>query len=147
MATREVLIEQLGNKTNAYDDKIIIDWDDVSTLITSYNSNARMIYRHGSNNGPNLDGFSFPVKELKDLLATLNDTQRVYFAIGFHTINPSIPNQNRTPTCQADDSLKLNGGYTIIAVGMNNDCTLKNDASKGDLIYDYCDPCPPRCPR
>ncbi len=79
----------------------------------------------------NLKGFHFPTSELNDL-KNQPGVASIECLLGYHTTTSSSKN----------DQI----GYTLILVALDHDGNRLNNVEDGHLIYDYCDPCPRKCP-
>ena len=99
------------------------------TLISNYNKHANPLK---FKSGLRIQGFSLPVSEMQNLIDHKSKkADRIFMALGYH--------DGTGPTGRE--------GHTLVVFGLhedmgNNRLMIEND----DLIYDYCEPCPPLCP-
>lgn len=105
-----------------------IEWREAKELIRLYNNPRNRI--------PNIknetvSGFSLSSKDILDILKLEDgktDVASIFMAFGYHKGNDTIP-----------------PGHTTIFLGMDKDSNLM--INHDDVIIDYCDPCPKKCPK
>lgn len=76
-----------------------------------------------------LRGFSFDRDDLKKIIDSTTDTDRIMFAFGFHN---------------GDFSAQAKKGFTLIMMGIHDDGTYYN-LKLNSPMFDFCEPCPTKC--
>lgn len=106
-------------------DKVAITWNQAKCIVGSYNDHPKRLMTTQNGQSVTLHGFTFPKENLMDLF---NETgaEKIFIALGHHSNDPAI-----------DD------GFTTLIFGLDDGDNLITDDYK---IFDYCDPCPKKCP-
>lgn len=126
--------EKMNNEgTNGFvpveDKSIPITFDDAKDLIGNYNDlpNEAKLKVLIKGQQEVLHGFTFDIEHALEL-AQINGVKSLFLAIAY---------KKNQPSGKPD-------GYTTVLFGMDeNDNLITTDRK----MYDYCDPCPDRCPK